>query len=165
MSGAAGHTYGANGIWQMSTPEEPCVAISGSWGDTTWEEASQLLGSAHVGVGRRILERYPWWKFRPRVEPDWNFDERMSPFATGIPGAVWMFYFVSDGLPGRYHGMMGKPVRIEPGSQYRAKYINPRTGADVEVGPVKPDADGTWKIARKPSREDWVLVIEDEKKV
>jgi hypothetical protein len=165
MSGAAGHTYGANGIWQMSTPEEPCVAISGSWGDTTWEEASQLLGSAHVGVGRHILERYPWWKFRPRVEPDWNFDERMSPFAAGIPGAVWMFYFVSDGLPGRYHGMMGKPVRIESGAQYRAKYINPRTGADVEVGPVKPDADGTWKVARKPSREDWVLVIEDEKKL
>jgi hypothetical protein len=161
MSGAAGHTYGANGIWQMSTPEEPCIAISGSWGDTTWEEASQLAGSAHVGVGRRILERYPWWKCRPRVEPDWNAEERMAPFATGIPGALWIFYLPSEGIARRFLGMLGMPVRIEPGAKYQAKFINPRTGADVEIGPVDPDAEGLWRHPRKPSREDWIMVLED----
>jgi hypothetical protein len=164
MSGAAGHTYGANGIWQMSTPEEPCIAISGSWGDTTWEQAAQLAGSTHVGVGRRILERYQWWKFQPRPEAEWDYRQRISPLAAGIPGQVWMFYLVSDGLPSLYHGMMGKPVRIEAGAQYRALFVNPRTGAEVEVGPVKPDADGAWRLPRKPSREDWVLVIEDQRR-
>ena len=163
MSGAAGHTYGANGMWQMSTPEEPCVSISGSWGDTTWVEASQLAGSTHVGVGRRILERYPWWKFRPRVEPDWNSDERIAPLAAGISGAIWMFYLPSEGINSRFFGMLGKPVRIEPAARYRAKFINPRTGADVEMGPVEPGADGMWRMPRKPSREDWVMALEDER--
>ena len=163
MSGAAGHTYGANGMWQMSTPQEPCVAISGSWGDTTWEQASQLAGSAHVGVGRRILERYPWSKMRPRVEPGWNYDERIAPFAAGIPGALWMFYLPSDGIDRRFHGMLGKSVRIEDDAHYRARFHNARTGAVVEAGPVTPDAQGMWPLPRKPSREDWVLAIEDER--
>ena len=164
-SGAAGHTYGANGMWQMSTPEEPCVAISGSWGDTTWEQASQLAGSAHVGVGNRILERYPWWRFRPRVEPDWNAEERIAPFAAGIPGALWLFYLPSEGIPSRYHGMLGKPVRVEPGAHYRATFVNPRTGAQLAVGPVEPNPDGTWRMPRKPSREDWVLVLADQREL
>lgn len=161
LSGSAGHTYGANGIWQMSTPEEPCVSISGSWGDTTWEEAHQLAGSAHMGIGKRLLERYPWSRFQPRVEPNWNHEERISPFAAGIPGAVWVIYLTTDSIETKFWGLKGKSIQIEPGARYRAYFHNPRTGADKEVGPVEPDANNTWPIPRKPSREDWVLVVED----
>jgi hypothetical protein len=160
MQGAAGHTYGANGIWQMGTPEEPCTSISGSWGETTWEEAAQWAGSAHVGVGKRILERYEWWRFQPKSEPQWDDSERVSPFAAGIPGVVWLIYLASDGIPRKFHGYMGKSFRVEPRARYHAKFINPRTGADVDVGPVQPGPDGTWPIPRKPSREDWLLALE-----
>jgi hypothetical protein len=179
LSGSAGHTYGANGIWQMSTAEEPCVAISGSWGDTTWEEAHQLAGSAHMGVGKRLLERYPWWRFRPlftavgqeRVHPErsrrvscptWDDPERISPFAAGIPGAVWVIYLTTDSIETKFWGLKGKSIQIEPGAHYRAYFHNPRTGADKEVGPVEADSSGRWRIPQKPSREDWVLVVEDK---
>ena len=160
LSGSAGHTYGANGIWQMATPEEPCVAISGSWGDVYWQDACKLPGSGQMGIGRRLLERYPWWEFEPRYEPDWNEEERISPFVAGIPGKVWVMYLATDSIEGKYRGFAGKSFRIEPKTHYRAYFFNPRTGKDVEVGDVRPDPEGWWKIPAKPSREDWVLVLE-----
>lgn len=48
LSGAGGHTYGANGIWQVNTAEHPYGASphGGCWGDTPWETAYQLPGLA-----------------------------------------------------------------------------------------------------------------------
>jgi hypothetical protein len=167
LSGSAGHTYGANGIWQMSTPEEPCVAISGSWGDTTWEEASHLPGSAHVGIGKLLLEGYEWWRFEP-LNPaggkglqvvDWDSEERLAPFAAGIPGQVWVFYLTNDSVERKFSGLKGKSLLIQDGAQYHVSFLNPRTGADLDAGPVTPSAEGSWPLPRKPSREDWVLVL------
>ena len=46
LSGAAGHTYGANGIWQVNNPGEPFGASphGRSWGDTPWQTAYRLPG-------------------------------------------------------------------------------------------------------------------------
>ncbi len=63
LCGACGHTYGANGIWQVNTHERPYGPSPHglSWGDTPWERAMHLPGSAHVSLGKQLLERYPWW--------------------------------------------------------------------------------------------------------
>ncbi len=45
-------------------------------------------------------------------------------------------------------------------ARYRASFLNPRTGADLDAGPVTADAEGKLAVPRKPSREDWVLVLE-----
>jgi len=163
-----------------------------------------------MGIGKRLLERYEWWRFQPllgalasapeapgssaRGEPsevrrthparfesyrsapvegrgaqgqehrmsvvDWNPQERLSPFAAGIPGRVWVIYLTTDSLEGKFAGLKGKSIALEPGAQYRAYFHNPRTGADHAVGAVRPDAKGHWRIPQKPSREDWVLVLE-----
>ena len=60
LSGAAGHAYGANGIWQVNTHERPYGPSPHGmkWGDVPWQEAYRLPGSEHLGVGKRLLERY-----------------------------------------------------------------------------------------------------------
>lgn len=160
LSGTAGHTYGANGLWQFSTPEEPCTPISGSWGEMCWKEACRLPGSGQVGLGRRLLERYPWWEFVPREEPEWDEEERIAPFAAGAPGKVWVMYLSNNSIETKYRGYMGKTIGLEPGARYRAYFFDPRNGRDIELGPVKPDPAGRWRVTSKPSREDWVLVLE-----
>ena len=58
LSGAAGHTYGANGIWQVNTRETPFGPSPHglAWGNTPWEEAYQLpvragwAGQARAGT-------------------------------------------------------------------------------------------------------------------
>ena len=71
MNGAAGHTYGANGIWQCNRPGQPHGASphGGSYGKIPWNEAMHLPGSRQVGFGKKLLEQYPWQQLpaAPRV--------------------------------------------------------------------------------------------------
>ena len=160
LSGAAGHTYGAQGIWQMSTRGTP---YSQDWGAGFWPEAMHYAGSAQVGLGRKFLERYPWWRFEQRHEPEVEKLGRVSSFAAGIPGAVWVFYLAGAWTDRVFAGMNGLKTAIEAGASYRAFFFDPRTGAEVEIGPVTPDSDGMWAIPPRPTMEDWVLVLETER--
>ena len=188
-SGSAGHTYGAQGIWCMNSRNQPFTGSTVCWGDGVWEDVMHLPGSSHVGVGKQFFLRYPWWRFLPRFEPLLPAG-RLSAFATGIPGAVAVYYipFVAGvpeallGICATWSGHPG-PITIEPGANYTGYYFNPRTGAEVPVGgasntmenkhfrprgsrrvtgAIEPDDNGQWIPPAKPTMEDWVLVLEDK---
>ena len=74
MNGAAGHTYGANGIWQCNRPGEPhgpSPHHNGGvgYGKIPWNEAMNLPGSRQVGLGKKLFEKYEWQQFKPH--PEW----------------------------------------------------------------------------------------------
>ncbi len=71
LSGTAGHTYGANGIWQVNRREQPYgnSPFGNNWGTTPWDDAMKLPGSRQTGLARKLLERYEWWRFEPHA--DW----------------------------------------------------------------------------------------------
>ncbi|HZM02184.1 MAG TPA: DUF4038 domain-containing protein, partial [Candidatus Saccharimonadales bacterium] len=71
MNGAAGHTYGANGIWQCNRPGQPHGASphGGNYGTIPWNEAMHLPGSEQIGFGKRFFEQFAWQDFRPH--PQW----------------------------------------------------------------------------------------------
>ncbi len=158
LSGAAGHTYGANGVWQMSTPREPYGPSPHgmSWGNTPWQEACALPGSRQVGIGRRLLKRYDWWRLTPApdsVEPHWTDQDYYGPYAGDIPGQCRIVY-----LP-----QVSKPVvvRLDPLASYRAFLFDPGTAEEYEIGPVSPDSDGKWVWHRRvPVFKDLLLVVE-----
>ncbi len=162
MSGSAGHTYGAQGIWAMSSRDEPFVGSTFSWGDGFWQDVMHYPGSAQVGLGRRLLERYPWWLFEPRTEPEAEKLGRQT-FGMGIPGKVAVFYLAGQWVDGRFAGIRDTKLKIEPGARYRAYFFNPRTGKDIDAGKVTPDQDGFWPAARRPTMDDWVLVLDTER--
>lgn len=89
LNGAAGHTYGANGIWQVNRPGQPHGASphGGNYGLITWEEAMRLPGSQQMGFGKKLFERYPWHRFEPH--PEW------AEFADfpwlSLAGAQWIW--------------------------------------------------------------------------
>lgn len=166
LSGAAGHTYGANGIWQVNSR----AALYGpsphgmSWGNTPWEEAAQLLGSTQVGLGKRILERFPWWRFEPHpewVSPHWTSENYYGGYAAGIPGKVRVIY-----LPGSWF-LAAKVTGIEPDVSYCATLVNPVNGEELELGTVTPDENGVYELpldkgvgSVMPIFQDWLLVLE-----
>jgi len=161
LSGAAGHTYGAAGIWHAGV--EGDHGNWGAWGGqpydwTTWKEGMKYPGSTQLGIGKKLLEQYPWWRFEPH--PDWA----PGCFAAGIPGEVRFIY-----LPRRnIYNWDGPEVGdLEPEVDWHVYYFDPATGRKFEQVMIKATAKAGDAAAKPvsfrknvPSPQDWILVFE-----
>jgi len=163
LSGACGHTYGANGLWQLNNPNQPYGASpwGGTWGGPTWSDASQLPGSAQLGLAKQLLLRYEWWRFEPHpewVEPAASPENVDLPFAAGIPGHVRVIYFYWPTFqrPSPQHQV----CLLESGIRYRAFFWDPRNGQEFDLGEVIQDSNNKWSIPIQPELKDWVVVLE-----
>jgi hypothetical protein len=157
LSGTAGHTYGANGIWQVNTRQKPYgLSPHGhSWGGPAWDIAAQLPGSGQLGLAKALLTRYSWWKLEPRpdlIEPRWSKEDYWKPFAAQIPGEAILAFTPASYSGAAFHN-------LDAGT-YRAFFFNPTDGTEIEIGAIVPDSSGSWKIAEVPIFQDWVVVLE-----
>jgi hypothetical protein len=158
LSGAGGHTYGANGIWQVNTPQQPYGSspYGGCWGGPSWDVAARLPGSEQLGIAKRLLTRYPWWRLEPHpewTEPRWSKDNRELPYAAGIPGELRIVF-----IPVIFTRL--KIKNLESAVHYRAFFVDPRTGDEHPIGDATADALGEWPTPLLPTFEQWVLVME-----
>lgn len=160
LSGAAGHCYGVDGIWQFNTEEELFGASPGghAWGNTPWEEAYQWKGSYYVGLGRKILEQYKWQEFE--MHPDWiepaaNSENLNHGYAAGIPGNIKLIYFPRGVMP---WGQKYRVLQLDTATVYTACFIDPMTG---DKYPIEAPITGTneWTIPAAPILQDWLLEI------
>ena len=155
LAGAAGHTYGAAGIWHMGTPQE-----HGNWGGwshqpydlTTWDEGMQFPGSAQLGRCKALLQTLPWHRFKEH--PEWVDKGR---FAAGIPGAIRVIYQPIRGVY-KWDGITLH--NLEPGT-WSAFYFDPVSGRRYDLD--THTLSGTWKSPNVPSPQDWVLVMRRKK--
>lgn len=154
LSGAAGHTYGAAGIWQASVEGDPGIDPVYDW--TTWKEGMNYTGSTQLGLGKKLLEKYPWSKFEPHSE--WA----PGCFAAGIPGELVFVY-----LPRRkIYDWSGPEVKeLDPTIDWHAYYFDPATGRKFDQGVIKATATDRSALPTPfkknvPSPQDWVLVLE-----
>ena len=162
LSGAAGLTYGAAGIWHAGVDGD-----HGNWGGwggqpydwTTWKEGMNYPGSKQLGIGKRLLEEYPWWRFEPH--PEWV---EAGCFAAGIPKEVRFIYKPKQGV----YNWNGPAVKgLEPDVTWHAFYFDPASGRRFDQGTVKATAKVGDKAGHAvdfkrnvPSPQDWVLVLE-----
>jgi hypothetical protein len=177
LNGAAGHTYGAGGIWQMNSET---VHGSTAYETIPWHVAMHYPGSAQLGLGKKLLEEYPWWRFEPHpewVEPHsttllephagW-YDNHQKwaelksrwdlPYAAGISGEVRFIY-----IPGNDSYQVKAPVvkGLEPNVRYRAFLFDPTWGKRIDLGVVERIAGSNdYQPSQLPSPQDWVLVLE-----
>ena len=159
LLGGGGHTYGANGIWQVNTVEVPFGPSphGSSWGDTPWEEAYRLPGGRHVSVGKSILERYPWWRFEPmneHVRPRFSEQDYLKPYAAGIDGEVLIVFLPSPAAV----NVKG----IDASKKYRAMFVDPKNGKEYSIGTIDLDKDSSWQSPTPPIFQDWLLILEAE---
>jgi hypothetical protein len=163
LSGAAGFTYGANGLWQVNRREEPYGTSphGASWGDMPWDEAVELEGSRQLGLAKSLLTEYDWWRFEPHpewVEPAGSAENVAAPFAAGIPRKVRVIYLYQPLMPWTHAKVCVRG--LERDLSYRAFYWNPRNGVRRDIGVVDSDDAGAWPIPIQPTMSDWVLVLE-----
>lgn len=149
LSGAAGHTYGAAGVWHASVDGDPGIDPVYDW--TTWKEGMNYPGSTQLGIGKGLLEDYPWADFE--THPEWAENDC---YAAGIPRKVRFIYQPKRGL----YDWKGVVVKeLEPDVRYSGFYFDPASGRRFPVGSIDA-AKSEYVPPRLPSPQDWVLVLE-----
>jgi hypothetical protein len=138
LNGAAGHTYGAAGVWHASVEGDPGITPIYDW--TTWRTGMNYPGSAQLGLNKKLLEAYPWWRFEPH--PEWA---ESDCFAAGIAGQVRLIYQPRRSV----YNWAGAVVKgLEQDVPYHAFYFDPASGhrfdlgTVINVGPPPPPFDG-----------------------
>ena len=162
LSGAAGHTYGAQGIWGMHSRHGALVGSTMNWGDGVWQDVMHYAGSRHVGLGAAWLRRYPWQRFaRLRAEPTSEKGGAYTLRAAGVRGVVQMHYLPAMCMETDLWGRRSQyQVPLADGERYaRVFYFNPRTGDEVPATLPAATSGGMAPAPRCPSMEDWVLVL------
>jgi len=165
LSGAAGFTYGAAGIFQANDRDRPTGDRpgGGAYDATTWDEAMRFPGALQLGKARELLMELPWDRFEPH--PEWastsvrrdaeTYDPPLRVYSAGIPRECRVHY-----VPRRFWHWDGAVIHgIESGIRFRAMYIDPERFTRFDLGFVEPDANGDWKAPQTPYLMEWVLVL------
>lgn len=161
VNGAAGHTYGANGIWQVNRQGEPHGAspTAGSspegYGKIAWDEAMNLPGSRQVAAGKAWIMKLDWQTFEPHfswvVWADTPAPSEVPPCAIGRTGGQRLFYMLRC-----------KPVifrQLEPRREYRVTHFDPEEGVESAGGTLTADQRGEARLDPPAHGHDWAVAI------
>jgi hypothetical protein len=158
LSGLAGYTYGADGIWQMAVAGDSSEQQVSKWGNRTWREAMHYDGGRQVAAGATWLKQLPWWTLRPVPGTRAEAAGRINPFGA-TNDAISLHYLPSRVMEERLHGMRDLPIDVPAGDGV-ARFIDPSTMEEYEIGPIKPGEDGTWQPPELPTYADWLLLVD-----
>jgi hypothetical protein len=158
-NGAAGGTYGANGVWQVNRRDAPYGPSphGRSWGKIPWDESMRLAGSAQVGFAKRFLEPFSWQRLQPCPATVKYADKQpeksdIRPSALGIDMKLRIVY-----VP-RHRAILVE--QLAPLAEYAVSAFDPMTGVRSSASNVRTDANGTQRVAPPGHDHDWVVVFE-----
>lgn len=170
LDGGAGYSYGAQGVWNASSEEEPFGAspYGMNWGNWTWKQGYQAPGSAQMGMGRKILDQFEWWRLQPAGDLVQNapisFQEDFYKIVGAyIPDELFIIY---KNYPNLMVGVMQNSddfcarVSLPKGQKYSVTFINPVDGREESGGIAEADENGIWLIKQEPVvASEWVVVL------
>jgi hypothetical protein len=158
-NGAAGGTYGANGIWQVNRRDAAYGPSphGRSWGSIPWDEAMNQPGSGQVGMAKQFLTRYPWHRLEPMPDTvvwadDQSTADDIRPYAAGI-GMQLRIAFVPQA-----RAVTVKQLGVQ--TAYAVSLFDPVVGGQVSLGQATTDGSGSWHCTPPNQNHDWVLVLE-----
>lgn len=174
-SGCAGHTYGANGIWQVNLSAQAFgQSPTGlNWGTTPWQHAMQYQGAQQIAAAKRYLQTLPWYTLQAHCQPvaKWKklwsriSAKLLSPPSTDTISAAAInadktlaLYYVSAEQP------LALNMRQFP-NEMVANWFDPAAGALLESAKlhIKNTSTYTFKPPRRNADgdEDWILVLQN----
>lgn len=161
LSGAAGHTYGANGVWPMYDPAFTDPGINDEYSNP-WYEDLLLEGSSDMQHIRDFFSSLEWHSFEPmgawlrvndqplNMGEDSNYSD---PSALGRWGDTYIVYIPKG------HTSDKLEILHLACNTYAAKWFNPRDGQYIAIEtPVSTLSE--WALPVRPDTNDWVLLLE-----
>jgi hypothetical protein len=150
LSGAPGHAYGNNNIWQMWAPgRNPILGA-----DLPWFEAIHQPGAVQMGHLRRFAERNRFWEW----VPDQGLIAGANPDG---PDHIRAVRFM-DGSSAVFYVPRGRPVAVDRSRLSRPdlsySWFNPRTAEELP-GEVLTTDTNLISAPESGDGMDWVLVL------
>ncbi len=166
LNGAAGHTYGANGLWQLNRKGQPhgpsptAKSPPTGYGVIAWDEAMHLPGSQQMAYGKAFFASLPWtqltpmgdsvgWAERPAEAKE---DPLFAPQMCGIGARLRVIYALAP------RTVTVRALRAS--GRYGIMYFDPVTGARHAAPPLMTNAQGEVNITPPPQEHDWVAVLQ-----
>ena len=163
LSGSAGFTYGANGLWQVNSDEIPYGASPHgmAWGGPSWRDASQLGGSGQIGLAKQFLDTLDWPSLTPSphlVSDHASEEDRILPYAAVASDGTRIVFVPAPAIFLLRRGGL-QLFELEPGSRREGFYLNPKSGEELEAVDIVAEPDGTSFMPTPPIIQDWVFVL------
>lgn len=162
FSGAFGHTYGNNAVWQMWTSEKPPMFFP----FLPWYEAINQPGASQMQYARWLLESRP---FVTRI-PDDSIIVNDS-VSTLVPGAGVNRFVATRDILGTYamvYVPVGRPFKVNMGviknKNVNCWWYNPRNGKANFIGVLSNKGQREFTSPNKGENMDWILVLDDASK-
>ncbi|HSV74731.1 MAG TPA: DUF4038 domain-containing protein [Chthonomonadales bacterium] len=167
LSGAAGHTYGANGIWQVNRRGEPHgpspTPGSTGYGSIPWDEAMHLEGGRQIAAGKRWLQKLEWWTLAPHFT--WAAWDGGAGPAAGAVGAPPVGLGRGNG-PRVFYLLEDRPIilrQLEPGRTYAVSHFDPVSCEESVGGALTADRKGEARLPAPGHGHDWVALLHPAK--
>jgi len=145
LSGAAGHTYGAGGVWIAHVPEAPANVFSY---DFDWyHKALDYPGGNGIGIMSGFFQSIEWWKLEPSQG---LINDSKDNYCSAVPGKEYVIFLRRGG---------SVAVDLTPSTAkdiFNYRWFNPRTGNDHSTGTAP---GGGIKTFNAPDDFDWVLYL------
>jgi hypothetical protein len=164
FAGAAGHTYGANGVYQFHKEDDPNpVGLPEDY----WEQAVEYSGAEQMGYLRRLIESRPYFKRignqKFLVSPADDGHVKHHIHSTRDKNNNWAMVYVP-----RSDHTLTVDMDLIKGDQQKAWWFNPSTGNASVIGTFDEDdysSNGTMEFTTPANgSEDWVLVVDNASK-
>jgi hypothetical protein len=170
LQGAAGHTYGAQGIWAFHDDQTSPGAM---WGWVPWQEAVELPGATQLGIGAKYLRSIDWNGFtaaNDSIKLHADLENPHRPWA-GKTQNYLIAYFPAVSMAPASQGISFELAKIsfqnlKVSSHYQMQIINPRDGAIIRNEKIESDDKGVWVFTSTniasplPTMEDWLVSLQ-----
>jgi hypothetical protein len=163
--GGCGYTYGAQGIWDAvwDKSKPPKLDI---FGFKSWIEGIEGKCADQLTYMRSFYERVRFWEMRSfdacykSAVPftDETLFGLFNPLVTAtLDMSRIIAYFTARSNSGN-----GSKLTLLKNSVYTASWFNPRNGEYLLIEENLIPIDGQWEVPPKPSKEDWLLLVEEK---
>lgn len=157
LSGACGHTYGNNNIWQMFDANKNIGVIAAR---THWRRALDHEGAWQMGYLRQLFEAYPWPQLIPSQSMIQNENPAEASYQVAAFGENKDFLFA--------YTPTGNALTIDltqfASPKLTAYWFNPRDGISTKIGDFDNLNASTFKTPVACPTCDWVLVVNANKR-
>ncbi|MCI0677109.1 MAG: glycoside hydrolase family 140 protein [Phycisphaerales bacterium] len=156
FAGAAGHTYGGNGVWQSYRGDGDDTAW---WPSDTWDVAMDYEAAFDMKYLRRLMESRP---MRKRIA---GMDVLLTPGGS-VPNRLQATRDSQGRYAMIYVPQTNRTFAVDTskiaGTTVKAWWFNPTNGQATLVGQFP--ASGPREFTTPNSGEDWVLVLDNKAK-